>query len=65
MTQPDPVTARIIKERRPIIRFLYLLIAPISGWKGLKNARYSPDYYARSVFYPLQAYHGHAAFMLD
>ena len=62
MTQPDPVTARIIKERRPIIRFLYLLIAPISGWKGLKNARYSPDYYARSVFYPLLALMAAACF---
>ncbi len=62
MTQPDPVTARIIKERRPIKRFLYLLIAPISGWKGLKNARYSPDYYARSVFYPLLALMAAACF---
>ena len=39
----------------PFWRFLYLLVAPQSGWKRLKNARYSTEYYARSLFYPLLA----------
>lgn len=39
----------------PIWRFLYLLVAPISGWKRIKNAGYSPDYYARNLFFPLLA----------
>ena len=39
----------------PVWRFLYLLIAPIRGWKRIKNACYTPDYYARNLFFPLLA----------
>lgn len=40
---------------RPFWRFLYLLIAPQSGWRRLKNAHYKPERFATSVFYPLLA----------
>jgi len=39
----------------PFWRFLYLLGAPITGWKKLKKAGYVPEYYARNLFYPLLA----------
>ncbi len=47
----------------PFWRFLYLLVAPVRGWKRIKNARYSPEYFARSLFFPLLAFMSAASFM--
>lgn len=49
---------------KPFIRFLQLLLSPISGWKRLKNAGYLPDYFARALFYPLLALLAASHFML-
>lgn len=48
----------------PFWRFLYLLVAPYGGWKRLKNAGYTADYYARVLFYPLLALMAVARFAL-
>ncbi|MCM1320456.1 MAG: hypothetical protein NC217_08795 [Muribaculaceae bacterium] len=46
----------------PLWRFLYLLVAPVSGWKRIKNAAYSPDIFARQLFFPLLAFMAVAQF---
>lgn len=40
---------------RPLWRFLYLLVAPLTGWKRIKNAAYSSYSFARHLFFPLLA----------
>lgn len=39
----------------PILRFLQLLISPLSGWKNIKKSNYSPDTVSRKLFYPMMA----------
>jgi len=46
----------------PLWRLLYLLVAPVTGWKRMKNAGYSPDYFARALFFPLLAFMAVAGF---
>lgn len=40
----------------PFWRLLYLLVAPLSGWKRIKNAGYSSYFFARNLFFPLLAF---------
>lgn len=39
----------------PFWRFLYLLVSPVNGWKRIKNARYTPQFLAGHLFFPLLA----------
>lgn len=39
----------------PVWRFLYLLLAPLRGWKRMKNAGYAPEVFASKLFFPLLA----------
>lgn len=50
-----PAQDKAKKSVAPVLRFLYLLIAPVEGWKRLKNEHYPNDYFARALFYPLLA----------
>lgn len=61
--ESESTSGKAKKPSAPILRFLYLLIAPVSGWKKMKNSGYSSDSVARNLFYPLLALMAAACFM--
>lgn len=43
------------KSVRAFILFMMLISNPKDGWKRIKNAKFNPEEYARTLFYPLLA----------
>lgn len=43
------------RSAHAIILFMLLISNPREGWKRIKNAKFHPEDYARSLFYPLLA----------